>query len=83
MNTQRITISIPSDVYSLLSRHVGTGKVSRYVAEMLRSRLIEEATTKKIRQNPVENFLALRKRILKLPTKTILNSIHKGRRGYL
>ncbi len=82
MNTQRITISIPENIYTLLAQQVGSGNVSRYVSETIHSRLVEDKIMKTLQKNPVEDFLTLRTRVEKLPTKAILVAIHKGRRGY-
>ncbi|OGG15423.1 hypothetical protein A2875_02330 [Candidatus Gottesmanbacteria bacterium RIFCSPHIGHO2_01_FULL_46_14] len=80
MNTQRITISLPENVYTLLSQQVSSGGVSQYVSETIHSRLIEETIKKKFKNDAVGDFLALRKETKKLPTKRILAAIHKGRR---
>jgi len=80
MNTQRITISVPTDVYTLLSQQVASGNVSQYISETIHSRLIEETVKKKFKNDAVNEFLALRRETKKLPTKRILAAIHKGRR---
>ncbi|MDP1722107.1 MAG: hypothetical protein Q8L37_02765 [Candidatus Gottesmanbacteria bacterium] len=80
MNTQRITISIPTNVYTLLAQQIGSGKVSQYVSETIHSRLIEESMKKRLTKGPVEEFFALRKITKKLPTAKILTAIHTGRR---
>lgn len=82
MNMQRITISLPSDVHTLLTQHVGSGNVSRFITQTIHSRLVEEKITKTLQKDPVRSFLALRERVGKLPTKAILTAIHRGRRGY-
>lgn len=83
MNTQRITISIPANIYALLSQQVASGNVSQYVSETIHNRLIEDKLTQKLKGDPVEEFLALREYTTKIPTKKILSAIHKGRRGGL
>lgn len=82
MNTQRITISLPGDVYGMLTQYVDTGNISKYISETVHSRLIEEAMKKTVQSDPVEDFLALRKRTVKRSTKHILRAIHTGRQGY-
>lgn len=79
MNTQRITISVPTNVYALLAQHVASGNVSQYICETIHSRLIEEAMKKKLKRDAASEFLALRKETKKLSTKRILAAIHKGR----
>ncbi len=39
MSTERITITVPSDVLADLRREVGPGEVSSFVAEAIRARL--------------------------------------------
>ena len=80
MNTQRITISVPTDVYTLLPQQVASGNVSQYISETIHNRLIEETMKKKFKNDAVGEFLALRRETKKLPTKRILAAIHKGRR---
>ena len=81
MNTQRITISIPANVYALLSQQVASGNVSQYISETIHSRLIENKLKQKLKKDPVEEFLALRKYTTKIPTNKILRAIHRGRQG--
>ncbi len=79
MNTQRITISIPTDVYTLLSQRVPYGNVSRYISETIHSRLVGETMKKKFRKDAVKEFLGIRKDTKKQTAKGILAAIHKGR----
>lgn len=83
MNTQRITISIPANVYTLLAQQVVPGNVSQYISETIHSRLVENKLTQKLKKDPIEEFLALRKYTKKIPTEKILRAIHKGRQGGL
>lgn len=80
MNTQRITISMPANVYTLLAQQVDSGKVSQYISETIHSRLVEDTMKKKLEKDGLEEFLALRKITKKLPTTKILTAIHTGRR---
>lgn len=80
MNTQRITISIPTDVYALLSQHVSFGNVSQYISETIHSRLVGETMKKKLKKDVVKEFLGIRNITKKRATQHILNAIHKGRR---
>lgn len=80
MNTQRITISIPANIYALLTQQIDSGKISQYISETIHSRLVEETMKKKLKKDQAEEFLRLRKKTKKLPIKTILTAIHKGRR---
>lgn len=82
MNIQRITISVPVNVYQLLTQQIDTGNISRYISETIHGRLVEEKMNQKLKKNPVEEFLVLRKHTVKISTKKILNAIHKGRQGY-
>lgn len=81
MNTQRITISVPENVYTLLTQQVVSGNVSQYISETIHRRLVENKMTKALKKDPVEEFLALRKYTKKIPIKKILRAIHKGRQG--
>ncbi len=81
MNTQRITISIPANIYALLTQRVASGNVSQYISETIHSRLIENKLTQKLKKDPVGEFLALRKYTTKTPAKKIIHAIHKGRQG--
>lgn len=81
MNVQRITISVPENIYTLLTQQVASGSVSQYISETIHKRLVESKMTKVLNKDPVEEFLALRKYTKKIPIKKILGAIHKGRQG--
>ena len=83
MNTQRISISVTTEVYTLLTQQVVSGNVSQYISETIHTRLVENKLTQKLKKDPVEEFFALRKYTTKIPTKKILRAIHKGRQGRL
>lgn len=83
MNIQRITISMPENIYGLLTQSVDSGNISRYISETVHSRLIAETMEKTIQKDPIDDFLALRNRTVKRSTKQVLNAIHTGRQGYL
>jgi len=76
MNYQRVTVSLPKNIYEDLISWIGKGKVSKFVAEATEDRLLEEKLAPK---DPVEAFFAHRKNLPKLTTKQILAAIHKGR----
>lgn len=80
MNIQRITISVPTEIYTLLARRVASGSVSQYISETIHSRLIEETMKKKLKKDTVNEFLQLRKKTKKLSTKRILAAVSQGRR---
>lgn len=80
MNNQRITISLPANIYTLLTQRVDSGNISRYISETIHNRLVEEAMKKKLKKDPLKEFLGLRKTTRKLPVKRVLAALHKGRR---
>lgn len=79
MNIQRITISVPEDVYTLLTQQVASGGVSQYISETVHRRLIEDTMKKKVKQDAIQDFLNLRTMTKKRSVKRILSAIHKGR----
>lgn len=76
MNYQRLTVSLPHNVYEELVSVVGRGKVSPFVAEATESKLLEEKLRKK---DPISEFFSHKKGLLKLTHKEILSAIKKGR----
>lgn len=78
MNTlQRITITLPSHTYEQLTRNIPRGKISKFVAQALSDKLSTDAT-----KDAIDNFIALQKKMKKLPpvkTEDILKAIHRGR----
>ncbi len=78
MNTQRITVSIPANVYALLSQQVASGSVSQYISETIHRRLTEETMKNKLDRDAIEEFMKLRRATKKRSTKRILTAIHKG-----
>lgn len=73
-NTQRITISMPDNIYKLLTAIVSRGKISPFITKAVEDRLIEE-----IVNDPVKEFLNLRKAFPKTSGKKIISAIEKGR----
>lgn len=76
MNTQRVTVSLPNNIYNDLINLLGKGKVSAFVAEATEEKLFEKKTEPK---DPIEAFFALRKITTKRTTKQILSAIRRGR----
>jgi len=76
MNYQRITISLPKNIYEDLLSLFGRGKVSGVVAEAVEEKILKKKLEPK---DPVKAFLALRKVTPKLTHKEIMDAIHKGR----
>jgi len=73
MNTQRITISIPTYLYENLIRQLPAGKVSRFVAQAIEKELMKGET------EPIEEFIALREKLPKKHRAEIIKAIKKGR----
>lgn len=76
MNYQRVTVSLPINVYEDLTTLLPRGEISSFVAEATESKLLEEKFEKK---DPIEAFFALRKIAPRRTTKQILAAIRKGR----
>ncbi len=76
MNYQRITISLPNHIYEDLLALYGKGKISKLLAEVAQSRVLQDKLYKK---SAVDEFYALRKITTKRTIKQILAGIHKGR----
>lgn len=76
MNYQRLTVSLPYNIYEELVSVVGKGKVSPFVAEATESRLLEEKLRKK---DLIGAFFSHKKTLPKLTHKEILSVIKKGR----
>ena len=76
MNYQRVTVSLPKDLFEDLINLIGKGKVSSFVAEATEEKILEKKLEPK---DPVEAFLALRKKTKKLSDSEIMTAIRKGR----
>jgi len=76
MNYQRVTVSLPKNIYEDLLNLIGKGKVSSFVVEATEDKILEEKLTSK---DPVKAFFELRKIAPKRTTKQILAAIRKGR----
>lgn len=73
MNMQRITISLPEYLYQDLVRRIPVGKVSSFVARVLERGLIE------LDENPIREFVELRKKLPRKKKIDIIEAIKKGR----
>jgi hypothetical protein len=73
MNTQRITVSIPTYLYENLIRQLPAGKISRFVSQAIEKELM------KVGAEPIEEFIALRERLPKKCRAEIIKAIKKGR----
>ncbi|KKQ37817.1 MAG: hypothetical protein US53_C0008G0008 [Candidatus Woesebacteria bacterium GW2011_GWA1_37_7] len=76
MNYQRVTVSLPKYVYEDLISLLGKGKISSFVAEAAEDKLLEKKLEAK---DPIEAFLALRKKTKKISDEEIMAAIRKGR----
>ncbi|MEK7497451.1 MAG: hypothetical protein AAB656_00860 [Patescibacteria group bacterium] len=77
MNVQRVTISMPNNVYEQLLELAGKGKVSKFITEATEAKLLDERVS--LKRDPVESFLALGKYMPKLTVRQIKAAINKGR----
>lgn len=75
MNTQRITISLPNYLYEQLTSLLHKGNISRYITEAVEEKII----VTKIKTDPIDEFLSLRKTFPKKNIKQILKAIRRGR----
>lgn len=71
---QKISISVPNNLYENLLALLGKREVSKFIAEA-----IEEKVLEKKLGGGVENFIALRAKLPKVVRKKILLAIEKGR----
>ena len=73
---KRITITLPHYLHENLNRRVPSGKVSRFIAEAVESKLLNTKMA-----NPIDEFIALRKKLKKYrrSREFILKAIKKGR----
>jgi len=76
MNYQRVTISLPKNIYEDLLTIFGKGKISSVLAEAAERRVLEKKLEPK---DPIKAFFALRKITSKLTHRQIMDAIHKGR----
>jgi hypothetical protein len=74
MYNTRITISIPRYILKLLDRKIKPRQRSVYVRKLVESDLARD-----IVNNPVEEFLCLRKELPKISKNKILMAIEEGR----
>jgi len=76
MNYQRVTVSLPKNIYEDLLVLYGKGKISSVVAEAVEKKVLEKKLEPR---DPIKAFFALRKITPKLTHKQIMDAIHKGR----
>jgi len=76
MNYQRVTVSLPKNIYEDLLKLIGKGKVSSFVAEATEEKILDKKIEPK---DPIEAFLALRKKTKKISDSEIMAAIRKGR----
>ena len=76
MNYQRVTVSLPKNIYEDLITLVGKGRISKFVAKATGEKLLDKKLEPK---DPVKAFFALRKITPKLTHRQIMDAIHKGR----
>lgn len=76
MNYQRVTVSLPKNVYQDLITLIGKGKVSNFVANATKRMVLDEKLST---ISPVDAFLAHRDKLPKLNDKQITAAIRKGR----
>ena len=76
MSYQRITVSIPKNIYKDLLNLYGKGKISKALTQAARRQVLEKKLEP---SDPVEAFLQLRKITTKRTLKQILAGIKKGR----
>ena len=75
-NVQKISISMPRDIYQELVSFLGKGKISRFITEATEDKLLEE---KLVQKDPIEAFFAHKKDLPKLTHRQIMAAIKKGR----
>ena len=77
MNYKRVTVNLPDYLYEDLLTLAPARGVSSYVAEAVEDKVLDAKL--KPKTEPVDAFLALRKRTRKLSDEEIMEAIHKGR----
>ena len=76
LNTQRVTVSLPNYIYERLVKQVPERQVSRFVAGVLEEKLLASLGKS---NDPVDDFLEMRKKVPKFSYKKIREAINKGR----
>ena len=76
MSYQRVTVSLPRNVYEDLLALFGKGKISSVVAEAEEEKVLEKKLAPK---DPIEAFFAHKKNLQKLTHRQIMAAIRKGR----
>lgn len=76
LNTQRVTVSLPSYIYGRLIKQVPERQISRFVADVLEEKLLASLIKSR---DPIDDFLEMRKKVPKLSYKKIREAINKGR----
>lgn len=76
MSTQRLTITLPDYLHDWLMNDVPARQVSQFVSKALEEKIL---TLLRTRKNPIDEFLALRKKTPKISQKEIFTAIEKDR----
>lgn len=74
MSMQRITISLPDYIYQTLAQQIPNGRVSAFVAQAIENGLVA------FNDEPVKEFLMMKKKLPKKQDREIIRAIQKGRR---
>ena len=73
MSMQRITVSLPSYVYQSLTQQISSGEVSSFVAQAIENGLMN------FNNDPVREFLMIKRKLPKKKNKEIMRAIKKSR----
>lgn len=76
MNYQRLTVNLPEYIYIDLIKSLGRGKISKFVSNAVKTKLLEKKLKK---ENNIDAFFSHRDNLPKLTGKRILEAIRKGR----
>lgn len=75
ITTQKLSISLPSHLYTYLASSVSSREISRYITDAVESKILAEKVS-----NYTKSFLLMRNKLPKFKNKDILLAIHKGRK---
>lgn len=73
MSTQRLTVTLPEQLHNKLTKNIPTGKVSSFVATAVEKELLNR------KEDPINYFIQLSKKLPKVEHSTIMDAIEKGR----
>lgn len=73
MDRQRITVSLPQYLADDLIRQIPAGQVSRFVSQAIEKEMM------KAENDPVTDFINLRKSLPRFKKEAIMEAIKKGR----